>query len=628
MRATVRQFWQLLAGQRLRYLAAIASLIVASCFLYVVPLIPTAVIDVVLVEEGADATPVMRAVVDAMGGRPRVLAHLWIPAVAIAIIAALAGLFTYLRGRWSAIASEDIARRTRDELYDRLQRLPARYHDTIETGDAVQRCTSDVETLRLFLSTQVVEIGRALTMLLIPVPLMYTLHPPMTLVSLVTIPFVVAFSIIFFTKVKSTFQRADEAEGRLSSRLQENLTGIRVVRAFARQEFEKETFRARNLEHRQADFRLYQVLARYWSISDFICMTQKSLVIAAGAYWVWQGELAPGTFYFFLSAVTMFLWPVRLMGRILTDMGKAIVALGRIRAILDEPTEDELDAQRGLVAAPVLGDEEAPPLTGPGEIVFENISFAHGKTPVLHGVNLRVPAGSTLAILGPSGSGKTTLVNLLLRLYNPDTGRILIDDRDVLTLNRRTVRRQIAAVLQEPFLFSKSIRENIGLARHDAAEEEIQEAASTACIHESIQEFDKGYDTLVGERGVTLSGGQRQRVAIARALLQKPWILLLDDALSAVDTRTEALIIRALQKRRGRHTTIVIAHRLSTLRHADQIIVLSRGRIVQQGTHEVLIEQQGRYRALWESQTSVDLENTNDSRSGAGGRQTSPAAKE
>ncbi len=600
MRVKIRLFWRLMEGQRRRYLGAILALIIASCFLYLVPLIPTATIDVVLMEDSSDASPLMRWLVVVMGGAELVGNNLWIPALIVAGLAAASGFFTYLRGRWSAVASEAITRRLRDQLYDRLQRVPVRYHDKIETGDHVQRCTSDVETLRLFLSMQVVEIGRALVMLLIPIPLMYSLHPRMTLVSLITIPPIVAFSLIFFTKVKATFKRADEAEGKLSSRLQENLTGIRVVRAFARQTHEEDVFREKNGEHRKLDYRLYVLLAHFWAISDLMCLTQKALVVAAGAYWVWQGELAPGTFYFFLSAVSMFLWPVRMMGRILTDMGKALVAFGRIREILDAPTEDEVDAERGVVEVPVLATQPSA-----GEIVFDNVSFAHGTTPVLHDVDLRIPAGSTLAILGPSGSGKSTLINLLLRLYNPDSGRILIDGRDVGTVERRLVRGQIAAVLQEPFLFSKSIRENIGLARHGAREEEIHEAAVTACIHESIEEFDKGYDTMVGERGVTLSGGQRQRVAIARALLQRPNILLLDDALSAVDTRTEALIIRALQKRHGKHTTIVIAHRLSTLRHADQIIVLHHGRIVEKGQHDELLAQQGRYRALWDSQTSL-----------------------
>ncbi len=591
--------WQITKGQRLRYLSAIAALIAASCFLYLVPLIPTAVLNGVLADADEQVSPFMAWIVDVMGGRAFVISHLWVPAAVIAALAVTAGGFTYLRGRWSAIASESIIRRLRNRLYDHLQHLPCSYHDKAETGDHVQRCTSDVETVRLFLSMQIVEIGRALVMLIVPIPLMYMLDARMTIVSLVVIPPIVAFALIFFTKVKSAFKDADEAEGKMTSTLQENLTGIRVVRAFARQDFETKKFQEKNATHRGLDYRLYYLMAWYWATSDFLCFTQKALVVCAGAYWLWQGELAVGTFYFFLSAVSMFIWPVRMMGRILTDLGKALVALGRIEEILTSQTEAQIDAQQ--VTEPALLPEPRR-----GEITFDHVRFAHGTSEdVLCDVSFRVEPGQTLALLGPSGAGKSTIIHLLLRFYDADAGTIRLDGADITQLDRMTVRRQIASVLQEPFLYSKTIGENIKIGRTTANEDETTEAAVTACLHESIEEFDKGYDTLVGERGVTLSGGQRQRVALARAILQKPAVLILDDALSAVDTETETLIIDALRKRRGRHTTIVIAHRLSTLRHADHVIVLDQGRIVQTGTHEKLVAEEGRYRRLWSIQTSL-----------------------
>ena len=606
MSQIINLLWNLTRGQRLRYFSAITALVVASCFLYLVPLVPTATIDGVL-SDNPDTSALTDHIVTFMGGREYVRHNLWVPAAVIAVLAFFAGLFTYLRGRWSAIASETITRDIRNRLYDRLQKLPMSYHDKQQTGDQVQRCTSDVETLRLFLSTQVVETGRAIIMLLVPVPLMYMLDPRMTLLSLALVPPIVVFALVFFRRVRSAFKQTDEAEGRMTTRLQENLTGIRVVRAFARQEHEKELFRSRNSEHRRLDYRLYKLMAWYWAGSDLMCFTQKALVVGGGAYWVWKVELAVGTFYFFLSAVGLFIWPVRMMGRILTDMGKATVAMGRLREILEATTEDELDEERfaGETETTHTPTELPPEERTPGSIVFQDVHFSHGETPVLRGISFRVSAGKTLAILGPSGCGKSTIVNLLLRLYDHDSGQIFISGRNIRAMTRVELRRQIASVLQEPFLFSKSIRENISLARAHSDDREIMEAAATACVHENIEKFDKGYDTLVGEKGVTLSGGQRQRVSLARALLQEPAVLILDDALSAVDTRTETMIIEALQQRRGRHTTIVIAHRLSTLRHADQILVMDHGEIIEQGTHEELIARRGRYHSLWKIQTEL-----------------------
>jgi ATP-binding cassette subfamily B protein len=290
--------------------------------------------------------------------------------------------------------------------------------------------------------------------------------------------------------------------------------------------------------------------------------------------------------------VNQFLWPVRHMGRMLAETGKATVAIGRINEILQAKPE----ADEGAID---------PPGRAEGRIEVRNLSFGHGDAHVLRDVSFSVEPGSTLAILGASGSGKSTIVNLLLRLYDYDSGQILLDGREIRNMPRKSVRSQMGAVLQEPFLFSRSIRENIKLGRGSASDEEMIQAAAAACVRENIEQFDQGYDTLVGERGVTLSGGQRQRVAIARALVKDPPILILDDALSAVDTRTETMILDALRSRHGRHTTIVIAHRLSTLTEADEILVLDHGRIIQRGTHERLVEVEGLYRRLWRIQSSL-----------------------
>ncbi|MFG0329786.1 MAG: ABC transporter ATP-binding protein [Phycisphaerales bacterium] len=589
--------WRLTKGQRLRYFAAIASLVVASCFLYLAPLIPQITIDGVLSGDPEAASPFVQSIVEALGGRETLRGRLWLPALLVILATAIAGVFTYLRGRWSAEASESIARRVRDEVYDHLQRLPVRYFDKAETGDLIQRCTSDVETLRVFLANQVVEIGRATIMLLVPLPLMFAIDAPMTLVSIGLVPVILAFSLLFFLKVKAYFKLSDEAEARMTTTIQENLTGIRVVRAFARQDFEIKKMSERNRDHQACDYRMYRLMGAFWSLSDLLCFAQKAVVVVAGAYWLATGRLQVGAFYYFLTAVTMFIWPVRMMGRILADLGKAIVAIGRLEEILEEPLEtrpqEALTIDRPLV----------------GAITFDQVSFTHGsESPTLQEISFEVTAGETLAIVGPSGCGKSTIVNLLLRFYDYDAGSIRMDGRELREIDRRAVRAQTAVVMQEPFLYSKTLRQNITIGRPDAADDEMIEATETACVHESIAKFDHGYDTAVGERGVTLSGGQRQRVALARALLQEPAVLILDDALSAVDTETETMILNALKRRRGRHTTIVIAHRLSTLMHADQIIVLDHGRVTQRGSHRDLVAEPGLYRRLWEIQSRTETD--------------------
>ena len=381
----------------------------------------------------------------------------------------------------------------------------------------------------------------------------------------------------------------DEAEGAMTAVLQENLTGIRVVRAFSRQEFEIDKFEKRNRTHRDLNYHLFWIMAYYWACSDFLCLAQTAIVLMVGGWRVAHGAMSVGTLVAFITLVSMLIWPVRQMGRILSELGKAMVALGRIQEILNEPEESQTQ-----------NAAEGSPHRSKGEITIRDLSFSHGAKPILHGINLAIRAGETVAFLGPSGSGKTTLVNLLLRFYDYDHGSITLDGTELKDLERRYTRSQFGVVMQEPFLYSKTLRDNIKLARHAAADTEAIEAATMAAIHESIETFEKKYDTLVGERGVTLSGGQRQRVALARALLKEAPILILDDALSAVDTRTETMILDALKRRRGKETTLVIAHRLSTLMHADKIVVLDHGRI------EELLAQDGLYGKLWQIQGALE----------------------
>ena len=625
----IRTVWQLMRGQRRRYAAAIAALLLATVFNYLVPLVGTVTIDYAVAGKvvAADLGRPLRALLALLGGPETLRSHLWLAPVAMVVLTALGGVFAYLKGRRAAIASDGIARRLKDELYDHLNHLPALYHDRADTGDLVQRCTSDVETLRQFLAVQVMELANAALLAAVALPLMLTLSPRMTAVSFALIGPLVIYGYVYFGQVKHVFKGVDEAESALTAVIQENLTGIRVVRAFARQDFERRKFAGPNATYRDRSLRLLRLMAWYWSISDLVALSQMGLTLLVGAHWITTGDLSVGVLFAFLAYLGTMLWPVRQMGRILTEVGKTAVALKRLREILNQRPEADIalapsaDGQGEMAEG---GERSAPAAPGPGfpqlrgAITVRDLHFAHATSPraagrgALNGLSFDVAAGETLAILGPSGSGKSTLIHLLLRLYDYSAGSIRLDGFELSRLPRQWVRRQIGTVMQEPFLFSKTLRDNIRLGRGDAPDYEVAEAARAACIHDTIVGFAEGYDTLIGERGVTLSGGQRQRVAIARAILKKSAILILDDALSAVDSETEALIIDALKARRGEATTLVIAHRLSTLAHADRIIVLDHGRIIQTGTHAELLRIEGLYRRLWQIQTSLAAEFTRD----------------
>jgi ATP-binding cassette subfamily B protein len=584
--------WTVLGPEAPAYIAAMACIALASMLAYGTPLAVQLAIDA-FTSGTQDRSPPAAAVRSLLGGEA-VVAEPWRIAAFAAVTALIAGALTWGKGVLAARASQRAVRRLRERVHTHLTRLPLAFFDRHSSGDLVQRCTSDVDTVLTFLAGQVTEIGRATALLLAAVPLMLLTDVSLALWSLLLLPLVIGYGLVFFRVVRSRFLKKDEAEGALTARAQENLSGIRVVRAFGRGDFEAARFRDANDLHRRLDERLFRAFALFWASSDVLCLAQLGLVFGIGLWRVSQGTMAPGQLAFFLVAVNLWLWPVRLMGRVIADLGKATVAFGRLQEVLNAPEDSE-------PSAPVT-----PAIRG--AIEFRDVRFRHSTSSAraLEGLTLSVAEGETVAILGPSGAGKSTMIDLLLRMRDPESGTITLDGVPLAQIPRAAVRAAIVSVLQQPFLYSRSIDGNIRIARPDASREDIESAAETASIHDSIRRFESGYSTVVGERGITLSGGQRQRLAIARAVLIDAPVLVLDDSLSAVDTDTERKILDALRERRGRRTTIIVAHRLSTLQLADRVIVVERGRVTDSGTHAELASRPGLYRRLHDLQRELE----------------------
>ena len=593
-----RMVWEIMTGLRSIYLLAIISIALATFFQFMAPLVIRITIDSVLGGKPIDFPFGLSDWVENFVSIPLLLRNLWLASLAMLVLTLLANSFTYLRGRLSAVCAEEFSRRLRNMLYDHLQRLPFSWHSRVQTGDIVQRCTSDVDTVRRFFGMQLVQVGRGVLMIALVIPIMFSLSREMALVSLMVVPIIIAYSFIFYKRIQVLFKDQDEEEGHLTTVLEESMSGIRVVRAFARQNFEIERFNKSADAYRYKSYRLIYTLAWYWSMSDMLCMLQIAAVLIYGTHLAIGGTITLGTLVVFMTYTGSMLWPIREMGRVLTDMGRAIVSLRRIREILETEQEDQ------------GGSYEFPKeMRLQGKIEFEKINFCYDENQlILKDVDLTIQPGETIAIIGATGSGKSTLVHLIPRLFDYQEGEIRIDEIPLKEIAREDIRHQIGIVLQEPYLYSRTLKENIAMGVKNASMTEIEQIAEESALTETIADFELGYDTIVGEKGVTLSGGQRQRTAIARALILDPPILILDDALSAVDSETEKIIQGHLRSRKRRATTIIITHRFTSLSIADRIIVMEHGRIVQSGTHGELIEQEGHYQDIWRIQHQLEQE--------------------
>jgi len=579
----MKNIFKYLKGYRAAFSVAIFSIVVATAMQLATPILIKYAVDSVIGDVPAGN---LQFLMDAFG--KNLLMVVWI----IVAINFIRGVFLFLKGILSSYAAENIAQNMRDSLYRQIQYMTYEHHTKKETGDMIQRCTSDVETIRRFLGVQIVDLGRIIFMVFMSVAIMLTLNVKLTLYAVALIPILFGFSYVFFTKVQKNFLKSDEAEGKLTTVLQENLSGVRVVRAFGREKYEIDKFEEVNQTYKKTTYRLIEILAMFWSSSDLITLFQSGVVLIVGSQMVIAGDLTIGTLIAFITYESMLLWPVKQSGRLLSELGKTTVAIKRIEEIMNE--EIEQDTQ----------DEIEPEVNG--NIVFENVNFTYpdGKQ-ALKNINFTLDQGKTLGILGSTGSGKSTLVHLLQRLYDYE-GSIKIDDIELSHIKKQWIRRKIGLILQEPYLYAKTVKENIGIINRDYGDTQIMEAAKTASIHDNILTFKEGYETVIGEKGVSLSGGQKQRVAISRTIIDHDKrILIFDDSLSAVDTETDMKIRRALKKRSKDVTTVIISHRITTLAEADYIIVMDDGEIIQRGSHDDLVKEEGLYKRIWDLQKMV-----------------------
>ena len=585
--------WRFLRGSKLYFLISMVSAAAAALCDMVTPQIVRVAVDNALGGKEANLPAFVMRMVERAGGFAYLGAHIWILALAILAVAALKVTAQYAFRVCNTKGAETLTKTMRDSLFRHIERLPFAWHAKNRTGDIIQRCTSDIETLKGFISEQMTSIFRIVVLLVLSIGFMLSMNVKLTLIAMIPVPYIILRSFYFHRKIGAAFLDCDENEGKLSAMAQENLTGVRVVRAFGREKYERDHFEAQNEYYTSLWMKLAKPMAQFWSVGDVLSGLQILLIVVFGSVLCIRGEMTAGAYIAFLSYGAIMTWPIRMLGRMISEMSKAGVSIDRIAYIMKAEEERE----RGK-ALKIPMDQD---------ICFDHVSFSYdGGSEVLHDICCTIPAGTTLGILGGTGSGKSTLMLLLDKLYNiPEgCGRITIGGTDIRDIDTAHLRRNIGMVLQEPYLFSRTIAENIAITNADMPYERIRDAARAACLDETVQSFARGYDTFVGERGVTLSGGQKQCAAIARTLTQNTPILIFDDSLSAVDTETDAKIRAALEARFGSAAIILISHRITTLSKADRIIVLERGRIVEQGTHETLKTAGGVYQQICEIQSA------------------------
>ncbi|MDD3842537.1 MAG: ABC transporter ATP-binding protein [Candidatus Izemoplasmatales bacterium] len=577
-------------------------LVIAFCLIYVIsyartliPLFTQHIIDYVLnySNNGSTLPNYLFVLVEA----PDTKTQLILAAVMIIAVDLVRSIAIFFRRLSSAYFGERVAFDLRNNLYRKLQNMGYAFHTHSETGDLIQRCTSDVETYRFFVTDQIIEIVRLVLLVGLSIWQMSKLNIDLMLITLAASPILLGVATSYFKKVEKMFTVIEENEAKMTTDVQENVSGSRVVKAFANEKYEVEKFEGLNRKFTESDILLTKKMATFWSGTDIICFAQFCLISVVGIIYAARGEISLGVYTAFLAYAGNIIWPMRQLGRLVGDFSKATVAITRLDEILSQ--DDEYTGESASTT---------PVITG--EVVFDHVSFTFpGSTyHQLNDINFRVKSGETIAVVGKTGSGKSTLMNLLVRLLDTETGAIYFDGIEIKNIEKHYLRNNVGIILQEPFLFSKTVEDNIKIADRNLDQERVTSVAKIARIHEDIIGFEKGYGTLVGERGVTLSGGQKQRVAIARMLLKPKPILIFDDSLSAVDTETDLEIRSALKKEWKQSTVFIITHRITTAQEADRIFVLDKGVIAEVGTHAELLKKGGIYQQIWEIQSKIDFQ--------------------
>lgn len=580
---------------RKSFLWAVAASALSIIFSFLTPQIIRMTVDSVIGTEPMDLPGFILRWLESIGGRGFLRDNLLICAAAIVVCAIFSAIFNYNARMGIAKGTEGFTQSLRNKLFSHIQYLPFSWHTENLTGDIIQRCTSDVETLRNFISTQLLEFARTILLIVFALILMFSMNPTLAWICLAFIPVIALYSMFFHSRIMRQFTQADEAEGELMVDVQENLTGVRVVRAFGREKHELGSFEKKNNFYANKWIDLGYTLGFFWGVGDLSTCMQLLSVLCVGSYLAANGNLTLGELLAFISYTQTLSWPVRSLGRTVSEYSKAKVSFGRLREILDSPAEQD---EAGALEPDLRGDIE-----------FDHVSFSFGDLEVLRDLSFKIEKGATFGILGATGSGKSTITSLLNRLYDlPEgCGSISIGGVDIRDIDRGHLRQGVGLVLQEPFLFSKTVGDNISIARRGAVLNDVRRAANIAAVDDNIMQFREGYDTIVGERGVTLSGGQKQRIAIARTLMLNCPVMIFDDSMSAVDMETDAKIRQALRENTGGATVIIISHRINTLMQADKILVMENGGASQLGTHSELIAQDGLYRRVYRMQSDAGL---------------------